>query len=149
MGWDTKVGLWWVAIKWKLNFACMQLSSDTPKPLICTTIRLVKRYILTCKKLGVFGWYCCLEGEAVVEWIVHIHLAVNCVQADTQIHCLCTAFNSGSVYYFYVVLGDNQWIWRKMVDCSSYIINICFMAELADLWGKKWRPWVCICYHCN
>ena len=45
----------------------MLLSSDTPKSLMCTTNRLVNGYILTCRKLGVFGWYFCLEGEAVVE----------------------------------------------------------------------------------
>lgn len=126
-GLDPKLSLWWAAIKRKLNFACVLLSSDTPKSLICTTNWLLNRYIWTCGKLGVFGWCCCLRGE----WIGYIHLAVNRVWADTQIHCLCSAFNSGSVYCFHLVLGANQYNWRKTVDYSSdYYIIIVLKAAL-------------------
>lgn len=49
------------------NVICTLLSSDTPKSLMCTTNWLVNEYILTWRRLGVFGWYCWLEGKAVVE----------------------------------------------------------------------------------
>lgn len=119
MGWDPKLGLWQVAIKWKLNFACMLLSSDMPQSLICTINGPVNRYILTREKLGVFGWYCCLEG---CSWVNQSH--------SPGRRCLCAAFNSllAVFFLFWVIINKTR-------GGRSIIYHLLLIPAL---WQKPW-----------
>jgi len=64
-------------------------------------------------------WSFCLEGEAVVERSVTIHLAVHRVHADSQIHsCVCP-----SVYVFIFI---SLWLIINTTKRSWFIIYIIF-----------------------
>ncbi len=91
MGWDPIRAFCGLHLNesWTLCACCSVL---TPKSLICKH-RLVK---------GVLSWKF-LGGSIglrvrLVEWMIHIHLAVSDVQTDTQIHWFISVFICFSIH---------------------------------------------------